>query len=238
MKKKIVSVLALSLLLSSSTTAFASTQYTYNNTPTAKVSTNATMFIDDDYNNIETQSSSSSGGSKWYYNTGTSIPKNATPSYSKYKLLSNVQVGDIVYEAAGGFGITGHAAIVEGKYYDSSKGMYYIRIIEAGEFGVARSILDDTRIDEKEATIYRVSGATSTQKQNAVNFCKGELGSSYFLDFAHDTSSSETDWYCSELVWAAYKNQGIDIETTGKLNEPGITPRDIARSSKVTKVSI
>ncbi len=37
---------------------------------------------------------------------------------------------------------------------------------------------------------------------------------------------------------AAYKKQGINIETTGWLNEPGITPRDIYRSNKVSKISI
>ncbi len=55
----------------------------------------------------------SSGGSKWYYNTGTTLPHSA--NYSKYKLLDSVKKGDIIYESKGGFGITGHTAIVEGK---------------------------------------------------------------------------------------------------------------------------
>lgn len=98
--------------------------------------------------------------------------------------------------------------------------------------------MDDTRVDDRDSYVYRVSDATSGICSNAVNFCIGELGSSYSLDFAKDTSSSETDWYCSELVWAAYKNQGIDLETDDLLlNEPGITPRDIIRSSEVYEVS-
>lgn len=179
-------------------------------------------------------SSSSSGGSKYYYNTGTSCPASAT--YSKYKLLSVVQKGDIIFEANGGLGITGHIAIVEG-IYTRSDGTKYIRLIEAIDKGVVRSILDDTRCDDKAVTILRVKSVTSTQINNAVSFCVGELGSKYSLDFAKDTSSSETDWYCSELVWAAYKNQGIDLEVTSGINEPGITPRDIKRSSKVKTIS-
>lgn len=177
--------------------------------------------------------SSSSGSNKYYYNTGTSCPSSAT--YKKYNLLNVVKKGDVIYEANGGFGITGHIAIVEGLYTRSDR-TKYIRLIEAIDVGVVRSILDDARVDDKAVTILRVSGATTTNINNAVNFCIGELGSSYKLDLAKDTSSAETDWYCSELVWAAYKNQGIDIEVSG-LGEPGITPHDILNSSRTYAVS-
>lgn len=112
-----------------------------------------------------------------------------------------------------------------------------IRIIEAINQGVVRSILDDSRVDDKDVSIYRVSDASSSDKDDAVAFCWGEFGSSYILDFSKDKSSSETDWYCSELVWAAYYNQDIDIETTVFLNEPGVTPRDIKRCAKVESVN-
>lgn len=184
-------------------------------------------------NNSNARSSSSSGSSKYYYNTGTSCPSSAT--YSKYNLLDVVQKGDIIFEANGGFGITGHIAIVEG-LYSRGDGTKYIRLIEAIDVGVVRSILDDTRVDDKDVTILRVSSATSNNISTAVSFCVDEIGSSYSLDFAKDTSSDETDWYCSELVWAGYKKAGIDIEVSS-LGEPGITPRDIRNSSKTTTVS-
>lgn len=184
----------------------------------------------------ERQSASSNSKSgEYYYNTGTSCPSKAT--YSKYNLLDNVKKGDIIYEAAGFFYIAGHIAVVEGVYTRPGGGKY-IRVIEAIDNGVVRSIVDDTRIDERDGYVLRVKNASTTVINNAVSFCVGELGSSYSLDFAHDRSSSETDWYCSELAWAAYKNQGIDIETTGWLNEPGITPRDIYRSNKVSSVNV
>lgn len=183
----------------------------------------------------QSASSSSSKSGGYYYNTGTSCPSKAT--YSKYNLLDTVKKGDIIYEAAGFFYIAGHIAVVEGVYTRPGGGKY-IRVIEAIDNGVVRSILDDTRIDERDGHVLRVKNASTTVINNAVSFCVGELGSSYSLDFAHDTSASETDWYCSELAWAAYKNQGIDIETTGWLNEPGITPRDIYRSNKVSSVNV
>lgn len=179
-------------------------------------------------------SSSSSGGKIYYYNTGTSCPKEAT--YGRYKLLANVKKGDIIFEANGGFGITGHIAIVEG-IYSRGDGTQYIRLIEAIDKGVVRSILDDKRVDDKAVTVLRVKNASTTTINNAVSFCVSQLGKKYMLDFAKDTSKNEKDWYCSELVWAAYKNQGIDIEVGG-INEPGITPRDIKRSDKVKTISI
>lgn len=172
-----------------------------------------------------------SGSSKWYYNTGTSLPKAA--NYSKYNLLDTVKKGDIIYESKGGFGITGHTMIVEGKYYSSKYKQYYIRVVEALNIGVARSVLDDSRVDEKNSHVLRVKGASDAIASNATDFCIGQLGKAYMIDFKKDTSPNEPDWYCSELVWAGYYNQGIDIETTGKYNEPGITPRDINNSSKV-----
>lgn len=186
---------------------------------------------------VATCSSSSGGGRKYYYNTGYSCPSQAT--YSKYNLLDVVKKGDVIYEAKRGFGITGHIAIVDG-IYTRSDGTKYIRLIEAisnSYGGVTRSILDDTRVDEKGVTILRVSGATESIKNAAVSFCRGEVGSSYNLDLAKDTSASETDWYCSELVWAAYKNQGIDIEVGGSHGEPGVTPHDIVNSSKTYAVA-
>ncbi len=186
-------------------------------------------------NEIQSASSSSSSGGKiYYYDTGTSCPKEAT--YRKYKLLQNVKKGDIIFEGNGGFGITGHIAVVEG-IYSRGDGTQYIRLIEAIENGVVRSILDDKRVVDKDVTVLRVKDATTTQINNAVSFCVSQLGKKYKLDFAKDTSKNEKDWYCSELAWAAYKNQGIDIEVGG-LNEPGITPRDIKRCNKVKTISI
>lgn len=78
-------------------------------------------------------------------------------------------------------------------------------------------------------TLLRVTSADSTQKSNAVSFCVGQIGKGYSLDLGHDTSTSEADWYCSELVWAAYKAQGIELETNSTL--PGITPHELRDST-------
>lgn len=165
----------------------------------------------------------------WFYNTGSSLPEDAVPVYEKYDLFRTVQKGDIIFEANGGFGLTGHIAIVEGKYYNAARKVQYIRLIEVISEGVVRSCLDDTRVDARAAEILRVSGAVPSAVNAAVDFCAARLGAAYALDFQKDTDPSEPDWYCSELVWAAYYHQGIDLEPDG-ITEPGITPHDIRNS--------
>lgn len=188
-------------------------------------------------NNIVQPQKSSSG--KWYYNTGTSLPKAVTYTGT---LMARVNKGDIVYEANGSFGITGHLAIIEGVFYSDVYHQFYIRLIEAISDGVCRGILSNDRFTEKDDTILRPNSTSLTGKKinNAIKFCVSQLGKSYVPDLAHDTSSNESDWYCSELVWAAYKNQGIELEQvqSGYTNEPGVTPHDIYHSSTVNTISI
>jgi len=209
--------------------------------------TNITSYVDYYKNNLEdykynshnyvletpliTTYSSSSSSSSWYYNTGSSLPQK--PKYTKYGLTDKLKTGDIVYEAAGGFGITGHIAVVEGKYYNSTYSTYYIRLIEAISIGVCRGILDDQRMNEKQATIYRVSEATSAQRSSASYFMETQLGKPWGLNANKGYNSDRKAWYCSELAWAAYKRQGIDIDKDGGIS---VWPSDIAGSSETSQI--
>ncbi len=160
-------------------------------------------------------------------------------NYDKYDMLNTVQVGDIIYENNGNMGITGHIAIVEEIKINPVTNEQYITVIEAvSNSGVVRNVIDDDRYDNSDDTVLRVKGATQEQKEGAVDFAVQCLDAGYKIDFAKDTSVNEKDWYCSELAWAAYKSQGIDIETTKFWNEPGITPHDIYLSPKVEAIDI
>lgn len=172
---------------------------------------------------------------RWQYNAGTTLYEE--PKYTKYNLLEVLKPGDIIFEAYGGYGITGHTAIVEGIYYSSNYNQFYIRVIEAimkPGAGVCRGVFDDVRYDAKGAKILRVS-TSDDKKKEAINFCISQIGKDYFLDFAHDEGRNQPTWYCSELVWAAYKEQNIDLEhvvtENGEGGELGITPRDLFASA-------
>ena len=163
-------------------------------------------------------------------NTGTFCPTSAT--YGSTRLLSMASAGDLVYEAAGGFGITGHIAIVEGRYWDPVGKRYYIRVVEAISDGVCRGILDDKRYAEKCGYLLKFSsnsGVSFTIKQKAVSFCLGELGKSYGF------GSSQSDWYCSELAWTAYSRQNIYI---GSKSDGLILPYTMYMSSKTASVNV
>lgn len=181
-------------------------------------------------------SSPSSSADYWFYNTGTTLPQE--PNYSKYNLLKVVKKGDIVYDANGAWGITGHIAIIEGLYYSAKYSTYYIRVIEAIGDGVCRGVLDDYRVDERASSIYRVNCATNANINSAVSFCLGQLGKPWKIHPGKYTSASSAYWYCSELVWAAYYNQGIDFESSTISDGPGIMPKDIVYSNLTEQVSI
>jgi len=52
-----------------------------------------------------------------------------------------------------------------------------------------------------------VIGASDSSKQNAVNYAASQYGDPYSLA---TTRESESEWYCSKLVWRAWYEQGYD----------------------------
>jgi uncharacterized protein YycO len=93
-------------------------------------------------------------------------------------------------------------------------------------------------LEAKNLAFLRVKSANSSNKQAAVNFSKEQVGSEYQKPFAfpwkslkianpnfpHPTASK---LYCMELVWAAYYNQGIDIDQNGWDGPCCVTGEDI-----------
>jgi hypothetical protein len=78
----------------------------------------------------------------------------------------------------------------------------------------------------KNIAFVRVIKANSSQKQDAVNWSLDQIGKSfqdYFkFPFSIKCHNPDLRWfpkssefYCSELAWAAYYNQGIDIDRNG-----------------------
>lgn len=175
-------------------------------------------------------------GGNWYDDIGISNPKlPQAVSYNKYSILSTVTKGDIIHETTGGCAeYIGHIAIVEGKFWDSTYEQYYIRTIEAVKKYVTHGVLDDSRYDDRGITIYHIPLAISPERSAAVSFCMVQLGKEWTLikmPMNPCSSSSDTQkWYCSELVWAAYYNQGYNLNGTTIPNHY-YTPNDLSNSS-------
>ena len=114
----------------------------------------------------------------------------------------------------------------------------------------------------------RIKTANSTQKQNAINFTKRQLGKKFqggffgiFADKNYNPNDIDNDalaneWYCSELVWAAYYNcnnpfpeeepeggytygDGIDIDRNGWkkniLDHTAVWPNEIINNRRCVK---
>ena len=180
----------------------------------------------------------------WYDNIGTSSPSLPQEAkYSQYNILSTVKKGDILQETDGLVAqFTGHIAVIQGKYWDSTYRQYYIRTIEAGAAGVVYGVLDDTRYDDRGIYMHYVTNATATNISNALTFCQNQLGKGFNWGALTGIGScsylsSANTWYCTELACAAYYNQGINMYGSGI---PGniYMPADFAASPKLTSRSI
>jgi hypothetical protein len=65
--------------------------------------------------------------------------------------------------------------------------------------------------------ILRVSSATSEQREAAAQWAKQQVERNPSPDYClnlvdKDSDIDEPNWYCSEIVWAAYLSQGINID--------------------------
>lgn len=187
----------------------------------------------------EANSARSTGG-MWYdniINASGDIELNHAPYYGYYNLMTKVKAGDIIQETKGSLvtEITGHIAIVQGKYYDQDYLQYYIRTIEANPDGVVYGVLDDNRINNRGINIYYVSSANNSAITGAIEFCFNQIGKPYNYDGLFGAIShcqvngqSTSKWYCTELVWAAYYNQGINLYDVGGIPANIYMPADFA----------
>lgn len=114
------------------------------------------------------------------------------------------------------FGYPGHAAIV------SNNNTWTIEAFP--DDGVQYHLND-----WKERThIYAMSvrGATPTKNSGAATYAANQVGKEYNYYFFDPWT--EDAFYCSQLVWKAWKSQGIDVDYV--TIDPIITPMEIAKS--------
>ena len=177
---------------------------------------------------------------EWYDDIGVYSP--ALPqaaSYSRHNLYS-AQKGDIIYETTGNVAteFLQHIAVVEGTFYDTTYQQYYVRTVEAVSPVVTHGVLEDSRYEYRGIYVYRVPSATFEQRTAIVNFMISQLGKQWeiFSKIGKDCSysSNTPSWYCSELAWAAYYNQGINLNGNVIPPQP-YTPAELASSSLLTR---
>lgn len=113
----------------------------------------------------------------------------------------------------------GHAGLVENTNY------VFESFGNKGDLNGVRRWPNDWKTRYRSVTGLRVNGASNSDYQNAVAEAKKHLGKPYNYDFFNITTT--TKFYCSQLVWRAWKNQGFDLNDGG-----AVWPVDLIQSSK------
>lgn len=142
------------------------------------------------------------------------------PVYNKYNLATTLKPGDIIFEWAGGAGVTHHIAVVESIQYSTIYKVHYVRVIEAVSTGVHYGILDDYRFDEKIDTVLRYENLTNDQWNLIKYFLEQQLGKTYLINPEINGNINQEVWYCSQLCWAAYKYSGITLTGVNSIPLP------------------
>lgn len=136
--------------------------------------------------------------------------------------------GDILVSLiidSGSAGFAGHAAIVSS---NSSKSIesYAKSYSPINKDGV--QYYDNTWNTKSGALLVRPYGATTSQFSTAAAFAAKQVGKPYNWTFTNKTTTQK--FYCSQLVWQAWLDAGIDCET-GSIPNAVIAPADLVNSS-------
>ena len=108
--------------------------------------------------------------------------------------------------------------------YDGNGG-----VIEGWHPAVHRTTIESWDYPSKVAVrLVRVRGVTQFAADFAVAFAESQLGLGYDFVFLQK-SMTGTRWYCSELVWAAYRQTGVELDP----DRFGVTPDEIAECPRV-----
>ncbi|MBP5092170.1 MAG: hypothetical protein J6328_06445 [Bacilli bacterium] len=159
--------------------------------------------------------------------------------YSNIFDYSDLQMGDILYEAAGSIGgVTGHTALICDPKKQSAYGEY-VQTIEAVQPCVSFGFIDDNRILRFNASIFRVKNVTYHETLVATNFMMAQIGKPYNCTHSPCNTSAWADsWYCSELVWAAYNSIYIDLSGNNSNVKLAVAPAAIKGSDKLELLTL
>jgi len=151
----------------------------------------------------------------------------ATVSVTDWR--KNIQIGDILLSRSQG--LLGELLALIGSNDFWTHTAIYVgdgKIVEAIGTGVKLTSITDWDYPNKTCVeVRRVKEVDTTKISKVIGFISSQIGkpySYYYLDKSY--SPNTISWYCSELVWAAYMQVGINIEYTP--DEWVVSPQEIA----------
>ncbi len=178
----------------------------------------------------------------WYHNIGDNNEIAKEANYLTCNLEDIVKPGDLLYERSGGFGVSGHIAIIEGIRQSSNGNGEYVQTIEAISDGVVRSVLDCDRLIERNGTIIRVTEATDANIEAVLEFAALQLGKKYDMKYPFSLASPDCAKYsekytCSQLAYCAYKLEGIKLKDS-IISVGPVMPNSLYSSKKTEDIIV
>ena len=144
-----------------------------------------------------------------YLPAGQTVIRNVFLESAIPEWRRNIQVGDILYDPYSIIGF-GHVGIYIGDGY----------VIEAQgdlknkeESKVKQNPITSWDYPKRKSVILLRVNISEEIKRKAVDFAMNQLDKNYdFYWLQKNPDPDAPSWYCSELVWAAYYNQGVNID--------------------------
>ncbi len=150
---------------------------------------------------------------------GTNISTFATSG--TYPTRKGVILATNTNDSLGGKTFVGHAAII----YNAQSVVEALHKVSLGK--------NNWNTTKSKCWGVTVRGTTSAQDAAAANWCYRQIGKSYNYNFAN--VSTRNSFYCSQLVWASFKDlYGIDLNTStlGVI----VTPMELVNTNKTSVI--
>ncbi len=144
----------------------------------------------------------------------------------------DIRPGDILFDS-NALGGLGHVGIYVGN------GMVIEALLDNPVQLISYSVIYttiDSWDDKPNKYVVRVN-CSDAVAQAAADFCQGQLDKPYQIPLKDkDFDADQYAWYCSELVWAAYWHQGIDLEFTP--DDYAVSPIEIYLDEDTVQVNM
>ena len=154
----------------------------------------------------------------------------------------DIEKGDIILSvthndllmAIDGENVVHHATLCI-KTPESNVDTAFITIEGVGK-NIAYFSLDDIRNNDDTAYVMRCKNITAEQINKIVEFAQKQIGKPYNTNFIK--KEEEESFYCTQLVWAAYREAGIEIDfNANEINDYGVVlASDIYKSPNLKLV--
>ena len=154
----------------------------------------------------------------------------------------DIEKGDIILSvthndllmAIDGENVVHHATLCI-KTPESNADTAFITIEGVGK-NIAYFSLDDIRDNDDTAYVMRCKDITTEQINKIAEFAQNQIGKPYNTNFIK--KEEEESFYCTQLVWAAYKAAGIEIDfNANEINDYGVVlATDIYKSPNLKLV--